>query len=147
MSEVEYYDPPKNQMQQLLEELMDRGVIREWYYSGEYHWSYTKDRQKLTEVKPITAEDLKEDKDVSHKMRDAVQSKKNWRPFKNCSEILNACGTKLIWVRRKSDNVEQLITGFGDSVVQFSADYTITLISLYQNYTFCDGSPCGCMEE
>ena len=126
MSEVEYYDPPKNQMQQLLEELMDRGVIYEWYYSGEYHWSYTKIQSEVVLTK---------------------SEEKNWKPFKNCSELVNACGTKLIWVRRKGDNVEQLITGFGEKVVQFSADYTITLISLYQTYTFCDGSPCGCVEE
>ena len=51
MSEVEYYDPPKNQMQQLLEELIDRGVIREWYYNGEYHWSYTKTKETVSALK------------------------------------------------------------------------------------------------
>lgn len=31
-------------------------------------------KPELTEIKPITAEDLKEDKDISHKLRDTVQS-------------------------------------------------------------------------
>ena len=49
MNEAEYYyDPQKNQMQQLLEELIDKGVIYEWYYNGEYHWSYTKTKETVS---------------------------------------------------------------------------------------------------
>lgn len=169
MSEVEYYDPPKNQMQQLLEELMDRGVIYEWYYNGEYHWSYTKNSPKLTEAKPVTEEDLKEDKDISHKMRDAVQSMKHYRPFKNCEELIryyyglikkvtgfDSVGTVYdmpsIWVKSKEYGTENLITAFdndnesiGGSCV-FLQDIWLDMSELFDKFTFLDGSVCGVEE-
>lgn len=246
MKEVEYYDPPKNQMQQLLEELIDRGVIYEWYYNGEYHWSYTKDKYKeeeteericetckhlgipsgqepckscyegdgdnnnknwestsevkkksckgclhlemardgsmyckqeecvkdkpkLTEVKPVTAEDLKEDKDISHKMRDVVQSIKHWRPFKDCEELIEFVSKRdypniqidwsvkkpFIWVKSKEYGTENLITAFDNTCsvgatvcpCVFIQDIWIDLQQLYDNFEFLDSSPCGCEEE
>lgn len=49
----------------------------------------------------------------------------------------------LIWVKRKSDDVRQFITGFGETVIQFSPDYTIPLECLFDDYVFLDNSPCG----
>ena len=91
-------------------------------------------------------------------------SEKKYRPFNNCDE-LKECYKSLykkktglvpidvgldvpyIWVKEKGYGISQLITGFGDTVVKFSPDYTITLKSLFENYEFLDSSPCGCLEE
>ena len=90
-------------------------------------------------------------------------SEKKYRAFKNCEELIkhhdklfeNYTGLRSIecklaaqhiWVKEKESGVSQLITGFGDTVVRFSPDYTITLKSLFENYEFLDGSPCGVEE-
>lgn len=179
MSEVEYYDPPKNQMQQLLEELMDRGVIYEWYYNGEYHWSYTKNSPKLTAVVNHISTEEKNCKNCvgewewkgkkaycknrnsdlpficdSYKPKKEKQSEgKHWKPFKDCSELVNACGTKLIWVKSKEYGTENLITAFdndnesiGGSCV-FLQDIWLDMSELFNGFTFLDNSPCGCEEE
>ena len=85
-------------------------------------------------------------------------SEKKYRAFKDCEELIrcyeakyairrNACLTKpLIWVKEKGYGISQLITGFGDTVVKFSPDYTITLKSLFENYEFLDSSSCGVEE-
>lgn len=91
-------------------------------------------------------------------------SKKKYRAFKNCEELIKhydkiferhtgirpiecKLNIQYIWVKEKGYGISQLITGFGDTVVKFSPDYTITLKSLFENYEFLDSSPCGCLEE
>ena len=94
------------------------------------------------------------------------KTEKHYRPFNNCDELVEiyhnrafipivaeGLNQKLkrmyrpeIWVKEKETEIEQLITGFGDTVVKFSPDYTITLKSLLEHYTFLDGSPCGVEE-
>ena len=77
---------------------------------------------------------------------------KHYRPFKNCSEMIMTTGTKLIWVIHKKYGTENLITAFdndnesiGGSCV-FIQDMWIDMQELFENFTFCDGSPCG-LEE
>lgn len=92
---------------------------------------------------------------------------RHYRPFNNCDELVETYHNRAfipivaeglnqklkrmyrpeIWVKEKETGIEQLITGFGDTVVKFSTDYTITLKSLFENYEFLDLSPCGCLEE
>ena len=96
----------------------------------------------------------------------AGEKEKHYRPFNNCDELVETYHNRAfipivaegltqklkrmyrpeIWVKEKETGIEQLITGFGDTVVKFSPDYTITLKSLFENYMFLDSSPCG-MEE
>lgn len=138
-------------MQQLLEELIDRGVIYEWYYNGEYHWSYTKIQSEVVLTK---------------------SEEKHWRPFKDCEELISAWEHKVfdpltnvkyndktgfmcrpeIWVKSKEYGTENLITAFdndnesiGGSCV-YIQDIWVDMQELFDNFTFCDLSPCGCKE-
>ena len=114
--------------------------------------------KKLTETTPITAEQLE-----GHYW----DEEKKYRAFKNCDELISTWEHKVIeplsnvkyndrtgfmfmptiWVKEKDYGISQLITGFGDTVVKFSPDYTITLKSLFENYTFLDSSVIGKEEE
>lgn len=74
---------------------------------------------------------------------------KQYRPFKNCSELIDHCGTKLIWVVHKRYKTENLITAYdndnesiGGSCV-FIQDIWVDMKELFDNFTFLDGSPCG----
>ena len=92
-------------------------------------------------------------------------SEKHYRPFKDCSELIetfqNKCQSELggsivyptlykpcIWVKGKYDsNVVLLITGFtitddGVSCVWLT-DSWISLETLYDDWVFMDASPCG----
>ena len=118
-------------------------------------------KPELSEIKPITAEDLKKDKDISHKLRDTVQGMKHYRPFKNCDELIDYwydftgvinCSPKLfmptIWVKHKEYGTDFLITAYDNDNESIGAnviinDIGVTMKMLFDNYTFCDGSVCG----
>ena len=76
---------------------------------------------------------------------------KQYRPFKDCSELINTCGSKLIWVKSKMYGTENLITAFDNNNESIGAnviinDFGVTMKMLFDNYTFCDGSVCGVIE-
>ena len=91
---------------------------------------------------------------------------KQYRPFNNCGELIEYwydftgvinCSPKLfmptIWVKHKRYGTENLITAFdndnesiGGSCV-FIQDIWVDMKELFDNFTFCDGSPCGSKEE
>ena len=131
-------------------------------------WNY-RIKPELTEVKPITAEDLKEDKDISHKLRDTVQAMKTYRPFKSCDELVECYNNKAftpivaagldtnrnkmfrpnIWIKSKQYGTDNMIIAFdgdnesiGGSCVMVQ-DIWIDMQELFDNFTFCDGSVCG----
>ena len=74
-----------------------------------------------------------------------------YKPFKDCSELINHCGTKNIWVKSKFDsNCVLQITGYtvddeGKHCVWLT-DSWITLEKLFDGFVFLDDSPCG-LEE
>ena len=82
-------------------------------------------------------------------------SEKKYRPFKDCSELVNHCGTKLIWIKHKEYRTENLITAFdnydnsenriGEPCVMIQ-DMWVTMKELFEHYTFSDGSTCGVEE-
>ena len=39
------------QLQALLEELIDKGIISRWYYNGTYHWEYKKETDKCQKTR------------------------------------------------------------------------------------------------
>ena len=94
---------------------------------------------------------------------------KNYRPFKNCDELVCcynekaytpiiavSMNTKLyklfrpnIWIKSKEYGTDNMITAFdgnnesiGGSCV-FIQDIWIDMKELFDKFTFCDGSPCG----
>lgn len=115
-------------------------------------------KPELTEIKPITTEDLREDKDISHKLRDTVQSMKIYRPFTDTAELMvhysNHFNVEyppfyepLIWVKRKqtseqSPDTRLFITGY-DELCVFLEDIWIDLGELFEQYVFLDDSCCG----
>ena len=125
-----------------------------------------KPETKLTTIEPISTEDLKEDNDVSHNLRDTVQTMKNYQPFKDCDELkkcyLNRyvkkvgfkpvdCGLDVpyIWVKSKAYGVDNLITAFDNNNESISGscvfvqDIWVDMKELLDCFTFLDGSPCG----
>ena len=102
-----------------------------------------------------------------YRIKPEEDAEKEYRPFKDTGELIANWHKKVIeplsnveynektgymfmpeiWVREKDSEIKQIITGFGEKVVKFSPDYTITLASLFNNYVFLDDSPCGVLEE
>ena len=83
------------------------------------------------------------------------KKEKTYRAFKDCSELVNHCGIKLIWVKHKEYGTEFLITSFDNRKDLGTArlpcvciqDMWVDFEELLEGYTFLDGSPCGCLEE
>ena len=93
------------------------------------------------------------------------------RPFNDCDELVDCWKKKMyvpafyytkdfrdklsrpdIWVKNKEYGTDNLITAFdgnnesiGGSCV-FIQDIWIDMKELFDNFTFCDGSPCGVEE-
>lgn len=83
---------------------------------------------------------------------------KTFRPYKDTAEMsqdfLKKCGISLdamsslfmpnIWLKRKESNEKVLITDMDSYVVYLDVGYS--MMTLLDEYTYLDGSPCG-MEE
>ena len=53
----------------------------------------------------------------------------------------------LIWVKHKVDDRRRLITGFGEHFVEIgNKSKPVTMQTLFEMYTFLDGTPCGVKE-
>lgn len=87
-------------------------------------------------------------------------SKKNYRPFKDCDELVEfwsknyqtgfrPANTKpLIWVRLKVDKRERLIVAFGTDFVEIgNKAKAVTLQKLFDDYEFLDGCVIGVKNE
>lgn len=113
-------------------------------------------RIKPEEVKPI----------FTNKIEDYTPfEEKHYRPFKDCDELIKcyrkranipSIGDKWfrpeIWIKSKMFGTENLITALdndkesiGGSCV-FIQDIWIDMQELFDNFTFLDNSPCGCLE-
>lgn len=124
-------------------------------------------------IKPITADDLKENKDISHKLRDTVQESlkelNHYRPFKDCDELIDTWVKKFefeteyrlsnsplqkpyVWVKSKTYGTENCITAFDDydesirGSCVFLQDMWLDMNDLFNNFTFLDNSVCGVEE-
>ena len=128
-------------------------------------------KPELMKIDTISAEDLRVDKDMSHKLRDAVlKQHSNKRPFNNCNELIEYWCVNYegvaeqhiksfvkqmmpsIWVKSKAYGTDNLITAFdndnesiGGSCV-FIQDMWVDMKELFDNFTFLDGSLCGVEE-
>lgn len=75
-----------------------------------------------------------------------------YRPFKDCSELIDTMGTILMWVISKEDGTEFLISGYSTNNKVFNAPCVclgsvwLTMEELFERFTFGDGSPCGVKE-
>lgn len=84
-----------------------------------------------------------------HKDKFPEPKEKKYRPFKDCSELVNHCGTKLIWIRDKTEDAKgdiELITGFTEHGNVLLNGTSYPLQHLFQMYEFLDGTPCGVEE-
>lgn len=105
---------------------------------------------------------MKEDKDISHKLRDTVQSMKTYRPFTDTAELMlhyqkhfhveyPPFYEPLIWIKRKqtskqSPDTRLFITGY-DELCVFLEDIWIDLEDLFEKYVFLDDTCCGKVVE
>ena len=100
------------------------------------------------------------------------QHTKSYRPFNDCDELVDCWKKKMyvpafyytkdfrdelsrpdIWVKSKEYGTDNLIAAFdgnnesiGGSCV-FIQDIWVDMKELFDNFTFCDGSPCGVEEQ
>lgn len=79
-----------------------------------------------------------------------------YRPYKSTDEMIedfiersgtthSAMNTPMIWVKDKTEKCKHFIDSFYEYKVMFRG-YTYDLITLFENYTYLDGSPCGKLE-
>lgn len=80
-----------------------------------------------------------------------------WRPYKDTKEMINDFCIRFtlgfanyelprIWINSKaSKDVKHCITSFSTNNVLFG-NTSSCLVSLFENYTYLDGSPCGIKE-
>lgn len=152
----------KQDLEKLLKELIDKGIIYEWYVNGDgYHWSYVKIESEVVTIKQNAGENRIEGGVVS-----VSGSVSKHRPFKNCDELKkhylailkkrvglipvdSGLDVPHIWVKHKRYGTDNLITAYdndnesiGGSCV-FIQDMWVDMQELFDNFTFLDGSPCG----
>lgn len=85
-----------------------------------------------------------------------VKEEPKYRPYKDTEELINdfcersgakrsTMGEPFIWIRPKENKISKhLITDICIDGVYLSS-YYISLETLFKNYTYLDGSPCGCV--
>lgn len=78
------------------------------------------------------------------------EPKKKWRPFKNVDEFIKAAGgLGAIWLKRKTDGVFRIVTALENNCVtciRLSATWE-SFESIFRDWTFTDGTPCGVEED
>lgn len=149
----------------------------QWFDSAWGIWRETNDCCSFSDeekyrIKPITADDLKENKNISHKLRDTVQESlkelNRYRPFKDCDELIDTWIKKLeskteyrfgnplqkpyIWVKSIEYGTENCITAFDNNEEHicescvFIQDMWVDMNELFDHFTFLDNSACGVEE-
>lgn len=80
-----------------------------------------------------------------------------WRPYKDTDEMIHDFCIRftlgfanyelpLIWAKSKLAGIKRLVKGYDVNAIYFD-NTGYSLKSLFENYTYLDGSPCGIKEE
>ena len=128
----------------------------------DYRFDFSTYQYMINKDKFITAKDLEEDKDISHKMRDTVQESLSnpdlYRPFEDTDELIAywdkhyVNGNRptytmpLIWIKEKDGKSNYLITGMDDTCIHYE-EIWIDLKELFEKCEFLDGRCCGKVKE
>lgn len=153
------------QIETLLHELKDKGIIGEWFYNGEYHWKYAEPKEPNWEQCTGCAYDaVSPEKEpckscVDNNMYTEQKPEKKYRKFKDCEELVKHWDTHygsinrpkntmpLVWVRGKKSNSVNLITAYNVNESRVSIQNVWFFLSeLFDKYEFLDGTPCGVEE-
>lgn len=87
---------------------------------------------------------------VEEPVEEPVEEK--WRPYKDTDEMIHdfcirfTLKLPLIWVKSKLAGIKRLVNGYDVNAIYFD-NTSIILKSLFEDYTYLDGSPCGIKEN